>query len=254
MPGRKISSPPEDSRAGGERRRFATTCWRLVSDASADSAAGRQALEQLCSAYWFPLYAFLRGSGDPPEDAQDLVQEFLAHALEKRLFQSADPVQGRLRTFLLASLQNFRKNHRRDAHALKRGGDIRFVSLDLTTAEGQLAEASHLDLETPERAYERAWAMALVQQVLTRLRAEQAADGLGERFDILAPRLFTLDPQAPYAQLAARLQMQEGAVKTAMHRLRRRCWILIRLEVAMLVPDETEVEDELRHLAAVLAR
>ena len=213
-----------------------------------EPAQAQAALAQLCQAYWYPLYSFVRHRGHSLHDAQDLTQAFFAHILEKRGLGSVDPEQGRFRTFLLASLKNFLANDWDRMNAQKRGGGQRIVSLEREAAESRFQlEPSH-DW-TPERHFERQWALALLDQVLVSLRAEYGADGKAALFEEIKT---VLTGQAgAYADMAARLRSSEGAIKVAVHRLRNRYRELIRAQIAATVCDG-DVEDELRQLLAVL--
>ena len=235
--------------------RFATTRWSLVLAASADtsSAAADQALTTLCETYWYPLYASLRGRGSTVEDAQDLTQAFFARVLEKHALRQADPARGRFRSFLLASLKNFALNAHDREISRKRGGGVPLVSLEFESAEGrfQLEPASH---ETPERVFDRRWALTLLDRVLTRLKSEMAAGGREAQFERLKTYLTGDGPQLSYAQTAGELGMSEGAVKVAVHRLRRQFRDLLRDEIAQTVSSPDEIDDELRHLRSSVGR
>jgi RNA polymerase sigma-70 factor (ECF subfamily) len=229
---------------------FPTTLWTVVLRAGQDEPAHAQAaLAQLCQAYWYPLYSFVRHRGYSPDDAGDLTQAFFAQLLEKHVLQGFEPEKGRFRTFLLASLKNFLANAWDHAQAKKRGGGQTIVSLDQDTGESRYRlEPSH-DW-TPERHFERQWAVSLLEQVLAALGVEYGADGKGDLFEELKG---VLTGQAePYATLAARLGRSEGAIKVAVHRLRHRYRDLIRARISETV-EEGDVEDELRHLMAALA-
>jgi RNA polymerase sigma factor (sigma-70 family) len=231
-------------------KNFPTTLWTVVLHAGRNEPAqARAALEQLCQRYWYPLYSFVRHRGYALHDAQDLTQAFFAHLLEKRGLRRVDPEQGRFRTFMLASLKNFLANDWARAHALKRGGGKTIVALEQEMAESRYRlEPSH-DL-TPERHFERQWAVILLDQVLATLRDEYHAEGKGDLFEELKA---VLTGQAgAYAEMAARLGRSEGAIKVAVHRLRHRYRELIRARIAETV-DDGDVEDELRHLMAVLS-
>jgi RNA polymerase sigma factor (sigma-70 family) len=231
---------------------FATTHWTaVVAAAETQSPEGIRALSELCSTYWCPLYAFARRQGLNQDEAADLTQGFFEQVIEKRLFKDADRQRGRLRAFLLGAFQHFLSNARRDAKALKRGGGFKFCSLDLADAEGNLLHDPAHQL-TPEKQFERDWAATFVNHVLDLLRAEHAG-AAAERFALMSPHLLDPETAGSYAQLAQSLGMTEGAVKTAMHRLRRRYADLFRREVAVLVASEAEVEDEIRHMASILA-
>ena len=233
-----------------QSKSFPTTLWTVVLHAGQDEPAqARTALAQLCQGYWYPLYSFVRHRGYSAHDAQDLTQAFFAHLLEKRGLGRVDPEQGRFRTFLLASLKNFLANDWDKSHARKRGGGQMVVSLDQEIGESRYQlEPSH-DL-TPERHFERQWAMTLLDQVLTMLREEYHTEGKGDLFEELKTVL-TGQPGA-YAAIAIRLRLSEGAIKVAVHRLRRRYRELIRARIGETVGAD-DVEDELRHLVAVLS-
>jgi RNA polymerase sigma factor (sigma-70 family) len=239
----------------GGRGRFATTRWSLVLAAGADLAgtAGREALTALCETYWYPLYAFLRGRGHSTEDAEDLTQAFFARVLEKNAISQADPSRGRFRSFLLASLTHFAANeHDRDI-AKKRGGGVRPLSLEFLGAEGrfQMEPASE---ETPEKIFDRRWALTLLERVLSRLETDVVRSGGETQFSVLKNYLTGEEPQLRYADTARELGMSEGAVKVAVHRLRRRFRDLVRDEISHTVSLPDEIEDELRHLWAAIAR
>jgi RNA polymerase sigma factor (sigma-70 family) len=232
---------------------FATTRWTVVlaaAETKSPSAAG--ALEQLCRSYWYPLYAYARRRGHGPEEAKDLTQGFFVHLIEKKLYQSADRARGRFRTFLLSSLQNYLMNHQRDASAQKRGGGVPVMSLDFQDAEGRYLNEPVHDA-SPDKLFEREWACSLLQRVLERLRGEYAASGQEERFSAMSAHLVEPENATSYAVVAGELGLSEGAVKTAMHRLRRRYRQLYREEIAALVGSDEEVDEELRHMAVVLA-
>jgi RNA polymerase sigma factor (sigma-70 family) len=229
---------------------FPTTLWAVVLDAGgSEPAQARVALAQLCQGYWYPLYSFVRHRGYSAHDAQDLTQAFFTQLLEKRGLGRVDPDQGRFRTFLLASLKNFLANDWDRSHARKRGGGQTIVSLDQELGESRYQlEPSH-DL-TAERHFERQWALTLLEQVLADLRAEYHADGKGELFEELKTVL--IGQPGAYADMAARLRRSAGAIKVAVHRLRHRYRELIRARIAETV-GAGEVEDELRHLLAVIS-
>lgn len=240
----------EPSRSNGG---FCTTQWSVVLAAGrSDAAEARVALETLCGAYWYPLYAYVRRQGSSPEDAQDLTQAFFAQLLEKRYLTAADPGKGRFRSFLIASLKHFLANARDRARAQKRGGGAFSISIDLPAAEarygGQLA-----DVDSPERIFERQWALSLLDQVMGRLRAELTAGVNAQRFDALKPTLTAEHDSLSHAEIGRRLGMSEGAVKVAVHRLRKRYRELLREEIMRTVSEAGEIEEEMRHLLQVLA-
>lgn len=241
-------TPPDQP--GDEQ--FNTTHWSVVLAAGqGDSPDAQQALGQLCRTYWYPLYAFVRRQGRSPQDAQDLTQEFFARFLAREYFRLADPARGRFRSFLLASLKALLAEAHRHAHRLKRGGGQTFLSWDALAAEERYA-AEPRDESTAETLYEQRWALTLLETVLARLGAEMAAAGKGELFAALTGQLWG-EPDAPsYAELSARLEMSEGTLKVTVHRLRRRFRELLREEVAHTVTDAAEIDEELRHLVAVV--
>ena len=203
------------------RPSFATTRWsRVVAAGRDDSVEAHAALAELCEAYWYPLYTLLRRRGHDAQDALDLTQGFFARLLEKRDLGGADAERGRFRAYLSGALLNYVRNARREERAAKRGGDAQVLSLDLEDAEGRYRlEAA--DTRTPERAYDRAWALVLIDRALAALGESYRASGKGELFDALRSTL-TGDATRPYAELAAELGLKEGALKVAVHRLRKR--------------------------------
>ena len=231
---------------------FATTRWNVVLLA-ADGASpdAEHALAQLCEAYWYPLYAFVRRGGVAPEDAQDLTQEFFARLLEKKWLAVADPKRGRFRSFLLAALKHFLANEWNRDHRLKRGGGREFIALDGVTAEERYAMEPP-DLATPELLYDRRWALTLLERTRERLRREMTASGRPDRFEALEPTLVGERAALPYAELAARFDVTETAVKAMVSRLRRRFRALLREEVAETVGTGADVDAELSHLLEIL--
>jgi len=239
-----------ESRSGGARS-FATTHWSLVLAAAQDRRPDAQAaLATLCQTYWYPLYYYVRRRGHRPDEAQDLTQAFFAALLEKEYLRVADPERGRFRSFLLASLNHFLANEWDRARAQKRGGG-KVISMDVADAESRysLEPADNLTAET---LFERQWAMTLLDQVLTELREELARGGKQPLFDRLKGFLGGGAPGASYGQVAAELGMTEGAVKTAVHRLRRHYRRLLRARIAQTVASAEEIDDEIRHLFAAL--
>jgi RNA polymerase sigma factor (sigma-70 family) len=239
----------------GGHRRFVTTRWSLVLAAGADisSAEAGDALARLCDTYWYPLYAFLRSRGHTAEDAQDLTQAFFARVLERQVFAHADPARGRFRSFLLSSLKNFVANERDREQAKKRGGGTAVVPLEIETAEGRFQLEPRTD-ETPERIFDRGWALILLDNVIRQLQAEMTRAGRGGHFGELKEFLAGEDPQASYAAAASALGMSQGAVRVAVHRLRRRFRELLRHEIAETVSSAEEIDDELRHLWSSVSR
>ncbi len=211
------------------------------------------ALETLCRAYWFPLYAYARRRGHSPADAEDLTQEFFAQLLEHNWVARADPHKGRFRSFLLMAMSRFLANAWDKARTVKRGGQVRLVSLSLDTAETRYTREP-ADTSTPEQAFEKQWALTLLDEVLHHLRSDYERDGKVNLFDALKPCLVGTRETQPYAELATRLGMTEGAVKVAVSRLRERYRERLREEIAHTVASTAEVDAELRHLFRVLAR
>lgn len=209
------------------------------------------ALERLCRIYWYPLYVYVRRRGYSPEDAQDLTQDFFLRLLDRHWLPQADRHKGRFRSFLLVALNHFLTNEWRRATAVKRGGRMRFQSLDDATCEKLSGEDSLLT-SSPEEVYERRWAMTLLQAVFSRLRDEATAAGRLEQFEKLEVFLTGEKRAVTYADLAAGLSTTEAALKMATQRLRRRYAELLKEEIAHTVADPDEVQDELRHLLAVL--
>ena len=216
------------------------------------SPQATEALATLCEAYWRPLYAYVRQRGHSVDDAQDLTQEFFVRLLDKRTLQVADRERGRFRSFLLASLKNFLANEwRRDA-AEKRGGGRSVISLDFDDGEGcYRLEPSHN--QTPERIFERQWALTLLDRALTKLRAEFDVAGKTELFGRLKMFLGGSESTVPYRELGRQLDMSEGAVKVAVHRMRRRYRALLREEIQHTVAAPEDVDEELGQLFDILA-
>ncbi len=232
-------------------RQFAETHWTVVLRAGGDDTRAHEALTRLCQTYWYPLYAFVRRHGHGPEDAQDLTQGFFACLLENHALATVDRSKGTFRSFLLASLRNFLANERDRARAQKRGGGKAHVPLDAASAETRYVRES-ADHASPDKVFERNWALTLLEQVLERLRAEQTAAGKGAQFEQLQDCLMG-SPDAPrYAAAAGRIGLNEEALRMAVSRLRRRCRELLRAEIAQTVSSPAEIEEELRHLFVAL--
>jgi len=231
---------------------FPTTRWTLVvAAADPQRKDARSALVSLCEGYWYPLYAYVRRLGYPPDQAQDLTQEFFIRVLEGRYLDRADPEKGRFRSFILTSLKFFVADEEDRHRAHKRGGGV-LVTLEFSSGEERYQrEPAHN--ETPERIFERRWALSVLDRVVERLRSEFVHHGRPEHFERL--KVFLLgQSDAPYAALAREMNTSEGALKVAIHRLRKRYRDLFRQEIADTVADPAEVESELRFLAAVLMR
>jgi RNA polymerase sigma factor (sigma-70 family) len=230
-----------------------TTHWSAVAAAGRnDTPRAQAALEMLCQAYWYPLYAHVRRRGHSVEDAQDLTQEFFARVLEGNWLARADQSKGRFRTFLLMALERFLANEWDKARALKRGGGRHPVPVQLETAETRYG-VEPPDERTPEQAFEYRWAVTLLDEVLKRLEADFSNKGETALFAALKPCLVGDRASQPYAELAAQLGMSESAIKVAVHRLRQRYRELLRAEIANTVLSPADVNGEMRHLFNVLA-
>lgn len=233
-------------------RSFRTTHWSVVLAARhAPTQESTAALETLARTYWMPLYAFIRRRGTEPAEAQDLTQGFFARLLEKDWLMSADSERGRFRTFLLTALTRFLSDEYDRATALKRGGGATVLSLDFETAEERLSMEPS-DERTPEQAFDRAWAEAVLERVLLRLAAEFDDGGRGGRFAVLKPFLTGDAPDGSYREAAAKLGLSEAAVKSGIHRLRRRYGELIREEIALTLAAAADIDSELEHFLAAL--
>jgi RNA polymerase sigma factor (sigma-70 family) len=222
-----------------------------VLEAQGESPAAQQALERLCRTYWRPIYTFIRREGTGPDEAEDLTQEFFAMLLERRNFDAVRKEKGRLRSYLLTSVKHFLVSQHRRAVTVKRGKGQQPVPLEeLALMKCALMEpADHL---SADRIYERRWALTLMEQVLRRLKDEYAAAGNGALFDLLK-QLLPDEPGAPSrAEIAAQLGMTDNALRQAFHRFRQRYQLLLREEISHTVAVASDVEDELRHLIAVL--
>jgi len=239
--------------AEGSGARFVTTHWSVVLVAGrTDSTRAQNALARLCQTYWYPLYAYVRRRGHSPHDAQDLTQEFFARLLERHTLAIADPSRGRFRSFLLSTMSHFLAHEWEKLNAQKRGGGLRILSLDLARAEERY-DLEPTDNSTPDKLFDKHWATALLEEVLNQLEAEYQQAGKAELFASLKQTLTGTGESQPYAFLAARLGMNEAAIKVAVHRLRKRYRQLLRVEITNIVADPAQAEDELRHLFTALA-
>jgi RNA polymerase sigma-70 factor (ECF subfamily) len=234
-------------------RVFATTHWSVVVAAGkGDSAPARVALETLCRAYWYPIYAYVRRKGYAPEEAQDLTQEFFAQLIAKERLRLADQNKGKFRSFLLATLNYFLAREWNRAHCQKRGGQFTFISRDEQPPEERY-KLEPADLETPEKIFLRQWTLAVLQQAMNALQRECVANGKGDLFQEARQLLSGERDGAPYSEISKRLNMGEGALRVAVHRLRQRYGELLRSEVAHTVGSEEEVDEEVRYLLQVLS-
>jgi RNA polymerase sigma factor (sigma-70 family) len=230
---------------------FTTTHWSVVLEAQGESPAAHEALEKLCQTYWRPIYAFLRRQGVSPEEAEDITQGFFAQLLERRKFSAVRKEKGRLRSYLLGALKYFLADEHRRAMAIKRGEGQRLIPLeDLRTDERIDVEPA--DSMTAEMIYERRWALTVLEQVLDRLKNEYRTAGNAALFDSLK-QLLPDEPGSPsQAEIAAQLGMTENALRQAFYRFRQRYQSLLREEIAHTVATPGDIEDELRHLIAVV--
>jgi RNA polymerase sigma-70 factor (ECF subfamily) len=232
---------------------FNTTHWSVVVAAKGtDSPFVREALEKLCCTYWYPIYAYLRRRGCGGHDAQDLTQGFFAQLLQRRSIQSVEREKGKFRSFLLASLNYYVADERDRANAQKRGGGREVLSLDVQEAQ-QRYRLEPADERSPEKIFEHRWAMTLLDQVLARLGQEFTDTGKRELFERLQAFLVERTGDETYAEVGRELGMTEEAVKKAAQRMRRRYHQLFREEIAQTVASPAEVDEELRHLCAVLS-
>ena len=247
-----VIDPAPLPRAGiGPERLFATTHWAVVLAAGKqDAPEARIALETLCQTYWRPLYVYARRRGYSPADAQDHTQSFFVWVLERDWLKAADRQRGRFRCFLQTSFNRFLADEWDRARAKKRGGDrvVRFADVESWEAR------EPVDSFTPEQSYEWHWAVALLDEVVTRLAAEYASQGKAELFEALRPCLMGERTAQPYSILAPGLGMTEASVKVLVYRLRRRYRELLRDEIANTVTNPDEIEEEIRYLQEVLAR
>ena len=248
MPGNTdINSTPADT------SRFATTHWSVVLAAvSPSSPKYQQALSILCKTYWFPLYAYLRRHGCDTHQAEDCTQAFFAQMLEKHSLRLADPERGKFRSYLLAALKHFLADERGRVQAQKRGGGQRVLSLDFENAE-ELYGLEPADQLSPERLFERSWALVVLQKVMARLGTELVRANKQKVFEHLIVYLAPAGDVVPYRVMAAKLNMTEGAVKVAVHRLRKRYQELLRDEIGQTVATEEEIDRELLDLFDVLS-
>ena len=232
---------------------FATTHWSVVlAAAHSSSPASQPALEKLCRAYWYPLYAYVRREGYSAQDAQDLTQGFFARFLEKDYLAQVKREKGRFRSFLLASLRHFLSDERDRAGAIKRGGGQTLLSLDAQDAEGRYS-LEPLDETNPEKIFERRWALTVLDTVRARLRQEYVSTGKSQRFAVLEKFLPGEEASSTYAEAASRLGLEAGTVKWEVHQLKKRYRELLRAEIAHTVASAEEIDEEVRHLIDVLS-
>jgi len=244
-----MSSDPPSSEVP---RLFPPTRWSVVLAATQrHSPESSAALEALCRAYWYPLYAYVRRCGQPAHDAQDLTQEFFCRLLEKNWLDAADREKGRLRTFLIVALKNFMSKEWRRASAQRRGGGQAHAQFDTAFAESRYAADGHA--LAPEETFDQQWALTLLDLTVNRLRAEFAAAGKPGDFEALKGSLLAERGAIDYAAMAGQLGGNEGAARVAVHRLRKRFREIYREEISQTLAGGADLDAELRHLAAALA-
>lgn len=245
-----MSAPPNKSHAAA----FLTTQWTIVLDAAnPDAPESQAAFARLYQDYWHPLYAYVRRRGHEPTEAQDITQSFFVALIEKRRLASLKLEGGRFRSYLLTCLSNFLANERDRVRSLKRGEGRQLLSLDADTDEARL-EIEQLSGETPETHFEKRWVLTLLGLVMRRLQDECASEGKKEFFEDVRLHLQGDRQGLPYPEIAQRHSMTESAIRVAVHRLRKRYGQLLRTEIARTVSSPAEVDEELRHFIATLAR
>jgi RNA polymerase sigma factor (sigma-70 family) len=232
---------------------FPITSWSLILAASDSGHAGSQeALAQLCATYWYPLYAYARRLSYAPDAAYDCTQGYFAKLLEKRYLHDADPERGRFRSFLLTSFRHYLLNERAHERAAKRGGGEALLSIDIETAEGRYALEPRENL-TPERLFERRWAITLLESALADVQRECESSGAGRLYGVAKAYLTGESGAAPYSEAAGELGISVGAFKVAVHRLRRRFREAVRRRIAATVEQPEQIEEELRFLFRAIA-
>jgi RNA polymerase sigma-70 factor (ECF subfamily) len=250
MPNQSAQSDRSPTAAGV----FATTHWSVVLTAGeTGSQQAAEALEKLCRIYWYPLYAYVRRQGHGPHDAEDLTQGFFARLLEKHYLDQVHPERGKFRSFLLAALKHFLADESDKARAQKRGGGHKLLSFDTRIAEEDYCHEP-VDQMSAEKIYEHRWATAVLEAAMVQLRAEVTAAGKAEQFEHLRVCVVGDTKPGDYEAVGSTLKMSSGAVAVAVHRLRRRFRDLVREEVAHTVAQPDEIDEEMRHLFAVLSQ
>lgn len=248
-----MSTPSDDPTAApGTNAQFRETHWSVViAAANPESERAQAAMETLCRTYWYPIYAFLRRQGRPPEQAKDLTQEFFVHLLEKQTLARAQRERGKFRTFLLTVLRNLVSDLRQKEHAQKRGGGREIVSLDADEAEQRFAREPATDLD-PEKIFSRRWAMTVLETVLARLAADYAARGKQALYEQIQDLLLDKKGAVSQGEIAARLGLKEGTINSEVSRMRQRFRELFRAEIAATVSDPAQIDEEARDLFAIL--
>lgn len=249
-----MDAPERDpSRETAVGAQFAATSWtNVIAAQQGGSPEAQAALEKLCGAYWYPLYAYLRRKGNDSHRAQDLTQEFLYRLIRENYLSAADRRRGKFRSFLLAALNHFVSNQRDYERAVKRGGRMTFVSLDDTESETRFLREPAASDQSPEKIFERNWFLALFGEALARLREEQIAAGRSELFDRLKQFIIEEAEPGEYGAASSQVNMTPNAVAVTVHRLRERYKKLVREEIVRTVADPSEIEEELRRFFAVM--
>lgn len=235
----------------GPASAFDITRWTLVLRAGSDGSVSQAALAELCRAYWLPLYVYVRRCGHSTHDAEDLTQGFFADLLGRGAISRADPARGRFRTFLLAALANYLRNAHDHAQAARRGGNVEKLSINAHDAAEVLAQLGD-DHLSPDQAFDRSWAIALLDRAMHKLRAEQERLGKGRWFERLWPHLQARADPGVQDTIAAEFGMTRNAVTVAMHRLSSRYRELVRAEIAETVDSSEELQTEQRELLGSL--
>ena len=236
--------------------RFSTTRWTLIADVRRDDDRARQAMTELCQTYWRPVYAYVRRHGRTPEEAADLTQSFFLHLLENHGFERADPQRGRFRSYLLTSARNFLSNEHDRSATLRRGGGTSTDPIDLVDVERQLSQENIDPQFSPEAAFERQWALRIMERALETLRREYTARGQAALFAHLRTFLTSDAPTGfrPPGESAATPDLTDAALRTAIHRLRKRFGAALRAEIEDTVGSAPDVDDELRHLLRIMSQ
>ncbi len=249
-----MSRTPQSPGSSPEGSLFPATRWsKVVAAQDPTSPNAAAALDHLCQVYWYPLYVYLRRSGSNPDDARDLTQAFFARFLEKGYLRSADPQRGRLRTFLIVLIKRFTANEWDRQNRLRRGGGVASIPFDTRIAEERFAAEPEIAC-TADAAYDRRWALALLDQTMQRLAAEYQASGRSRDFEALKVHLAADGASLGYEEIARSLGVNPGAARTAVHRLRKRFREIFRDEIAQTLAADTDIDAEVRHLVDVLAR